>query len=82
MTVRLKEDVVFLEGACPVEDAETLAGILDIKPDRIVDLTRCTSLHAALIQAVMVFGVRLRGNTDDEFLRTWILPSLVGRPIG
>lgn len=82
MTVRLEEDVVFLEGACPVEDAETLIGLFDIKPDRIVDLTGCASLHAAIVQAVMVYGVRVRGDADDEFLRTWILPSLVGRLIG
>ena len=57
MTVRLEEDVVFLDGTCPVEDAETLISLLDIKPDRIVDLTGCASLLRGAIGFARSTGV-------------------------
>lgn len=75
MTTRLDGDVIRLEGACRVEEAEVLAGLLGAG-GRAVDVTACESMHAAVAQALLAFRPPLRGAPPDPFLRERLLPAL------
>lgn len=75
MSVRIDRDVVFLEGACPVGDAEPLLAALH-DPAVTVDLTGATKLHLAIVQLLLVARPASRGVPSDPFLRDHILPLL------
>ncbi len=82
MSVRLAGDVIVLEGPCRVEDAEPLLSLLQAGPDRTVDLTEAGHLHAAVVQVLMALRPTLKGTGQDGFLKTWIIPALVGGESG
>ncbi len=50
MTVRCDGTIIHLEGSCAVEEAETLAGLLEGNRALSVDLSGCRHLHGALVQ--------------------------------
>lgn len=79
MSVRLDQDVIRIEGDCPVEAAETLASLLDAVPDRAVDLGGAGSLHGAVLQTLLYYRPKLIGQPLDPFLADWILPALTAR---
>lgn len=79
MTVRLDGDVILLEGACRIEDAEPLSALLQASPDRPVDLSACTQMHAAVAQALLAFAPALTGSLNDLILRAFLAPLLNGR---
>ncbi|RYE38559.1 MAG: hypothetical protein EOP21_11995 [Hyphomicrobiales bacterium] len=76
MTVRCSEDVIFLEGACPVEDAEQLLVFLQENPGRRVDLSTCTRAHAAVAQVLMAAAPTLCGPEPQGFVQKWIVPNI------
>jgi hypothetical protein len=78
MSVRLDGNVILMEGACRVEDAEPLLGSLQADMGRVVDLTGVEHLHAAVLQVLIALRPTLRGTAKDPFLRDWIAPALVG----
>ena len=75
MSVRLDGEVIRLEGACRIEEAETLHGLLQ-GGARTVDLSACDSLHAALAQALLAHRAELRGEPADAFVSTRLIPAL------
>ncbi|MGA0605153.1 hypothetical protein ACO2Q0_04055 [Phenylobacterium sp. VNQ135] len=75
MTVRRDGDVAILEGACRVEQAEILAGLMS-GGVQAVDVSRCTALHAAVAQVLLAWRPAIRGAPDDAFLRDRLLPAL------
>ncbi len=75
MSVRLDGEVIRLEGECWVEEAETLADLLQT-PGRSVDLSRCERLHGALAQALLAFGPPISGEPQSPFLRDHLVPAL------
>ena len=76
MTVRLDGDRVLVEADCVVEDAETLAALLEADPARRVDLSQCRHMHGAVLQALLYYAPHLTGSPQDPFLRDWVLPLL------
>ena len=77
MTVLVQEhDVIALAGRCGVEDAEELQRHLLAAPESIVDWTACESLHAAVVQMLLVARPRLRGTPSNAFLENHIAPLL------
>ena len=76
MTVRRDGDVIHLEGDCPVEDAEMLAGLLEGSVGRAIDLSQCRSAHSAIIQSLLRFKPVLQGEPQSAFLREMIVPAL------
>jgi len=83
MSVRLDGDVIVLEGACRVEDAEPLLGWLQADRGRTVDLTEAEHLHAAVLQVLMALRPSLRGSGKTSFLQDWIIPALLAaEPVG
>lgn len=76
MTVHCTNDVICLEGACPVEDAEVLLVLLQEKPDSQVDLSRCTRAHSAVVQVLLAASPTYCGPDPQGFVQEWIVPSL------
>jgi hypothetical protein len=76
MSVVLDGNVIILEGACRVEDAEPLLGWLQADRDRIVDLTHAEQLHTAVLQVLMALRPAVSGPAEDPFFRDWIYPAL------
>jgi len=75
MTVRIEGQVVFLEGDCHVEQAETLLQALRAAPGRTVDLSGCRHLHGALAQVLLSLRPRVSGDPPDIFLRRFVAPN-------
>lgn len=76
MSVTRLGDVVHLEGDCRLEEAETLAALLDQEPGLTLDFSQCRQLHAAILQTLLVYRPRIEGEASDPFLERWILPRL------
>lgn len=81
MSVRLDDNIIVLEGACRVEDAEPLLTWLQADGSRIVDLTEAEQLHAAVLQVLMALRPGLRGRGRDIFLQRWVVPALTGQGV-
>jgi anti-anti-sigma regulatory factor len=75
MSARLDGNVIVLEGACRVEDAEPLLGWLQADRGLIVDLTGAEQLHTAVLQVLMAMGPTLKGTARDAFIREWLTPA-------
>jgi hypothetical protein len=76
MSVRVDQDVIHLEGACAVGDAETLLAALLARPAAIIDVGAATRLHLAVVQLLLTARPRVRGVPADPFLRDHVLPRL------
>ena len=76
MTVSRDGRVVRLQGACRVEEAEALADLLQTGGIEAVDVAGCTQLHGAVFQVLVAFGVAVRGEAEDPFLREIVFPAL------
>lgn len=82
MSVSAVGDVIYLQGSCRVEDAETLVALLQ-KPRKVtLDVSTCESLHAAVVQAILAFDGRIVGAPTEGFLGKLLIPALgrVTRP--
>jgi hypothetical protein len=78
MTVQLIEGAtITLEGACPIEDAETLLRHLLAVPHATVDWERCEQAHTAVVQVLVASGAALRGMPQGAFLRHLVAPLLM-----
>jgi hypothetical protein len=71
------DGVVYLSGHCRVEDAETLAALLQPSEGVTVDISGCDSLHAAVVQVLLAFDAPVVGAPVDPFLRNRLLPALI-----
>ena len=76
MSVFLDDGVIRLEGDCPVEEAETLVGLLQGACVSGADLSQCRHLHSALVQALLAFRVRIVGESQTPFIRDFVTPAL------
>lgn len=77
MTVRRDTDgKIVLDGRCPVEDAEPLGQLLQATPDAPCDWTRCSHLHTAVVQVIMVARPRLIGPCGDSWVEGWVTVQL------
>ena len=76
MSVRREGSVIHLEGDCPVEEAESLAALLEAGDGWTVDVALCRHLHTALAQALVRFAPKIVGEPDNRVLRELILPAI------
>ncbi|WP_288580392.1 hypothetical protein [uncultured Methylobacterium sp.] len=74
MSVRRDGELIRLEGACPVEEAETLAALLLAEPSLGVEWSACTGLHTALVQVLLRLRPPLHGTCGDPFAARWLAP--------
>ncbi len=73
MTIRRADDgTIYLEGACPVEDAEPLLQMLLATPGAPVDWTQCTKPHTAVVQVVLAAGTVPAGPWGDVWIVRWV----------
>lgn len=79
MSITKEGSVLRLEGVCRVEEAETLAALLQAGGVTQVDLSACEGLHGAVVQALMAFGAAVRGEAADPFVRAWVAPALAAQ---
>jgi hypothetical protein len=77
MSVRLAaHGAIMLEGACPVDDAETLRQLLLKKPTAPVDWRSCEYAHTAVVQVLLAAKPRVCGPAGAEFLEDWVATFL------
>jgi hypothetical protein len=79
MSVAGDDETIALEGHCGIEDVEPLLSILQRQPGHLVDLSRATHLHGAVLQLLLVFRPRLSNNEGDPFIAKWLMPLLKRR---
>jgi hypothetical protein len=72
MGVRAGEGRIILEGACGLEEAETLQELMEAHPDQPVDLAGAGHLHAAIAQILLARRPRMTGTQGDGFARFWL----------
>jgi hypothetical protein len=76
MTIRRDGSTIRLLGNCFVEDAEELSALLTQPGQWEIDLAQCESVHAAVVQALLVFKPALRGAAGTDFVGELLLPAL------
>lgn len=76
MSVSLESDIIRLEGACRVEDAEPLLMLLRENPCRTVDMSGAGLLHAAVVQVLLALRPAIAGTVSDPFVAMWLMPLL------
>ena len=76
MSVRLKDDVIHLDGSCGIADVEPLLALLQSPPARGVDLSNAGHLHATVFQLLLAFQPPCAGPIKDPFVATWLMPAL------
>jgi hypothetical protein len=78
MTIRTRDaELIVLEGDCPSEEAELLLQRLLATPAAIVDLQRCESLHAAVIQVLLAAEPTLELPPADTAMGHWLRAILL-----
>ena len=80
MSVNLVGGTIQLLDPVRIEDAEPLVTMLQANPGRPVDLTRSGSLHAAVVQALLVFQPLVIGPAADAFVETCLMRLLTTGP--
>ncbi len=75
MTVRRDGEVIYLDGACEVGEAETLVAALEQGP-AVLDLSLARQLHGAVVQVLLQFKPEIRGGSDQAFVRDFLIPAL------
>jgi hypothetical protein len=76
VSVRRDESgTIWLEGPCPVEDAEPLLQMLQATPAAAVDWTRCDHLHTAVVQVILAAEPSLLGECGELWIRAWLEAS-------
>jgi hypothetical protein len=64
--------LIAVEGACRTEEAEILLQRLLAAPSATVDLQRCESLHAAVIQVLLAAEPTLQLPPADTAIGKWL----------
>lgn len=68
MTVRIESDILFLEGRCGAEDAETLLVALEDRPDLVIDASGLLRLHLAVAQVLLARRPAVRAKPSGSML--------------
>jgi hypothetical protein len=76
MSVRVVGSTIHVEGAGLVEDAEPVLAALSADPAAMVDLSRATRLHSAIVQLLVGLRPRIVGAPSDAFQARHIVPLL------
>jgi hypothetical protein len=76
MTIRIEENIAWLEGACGVAEAEPLFAALCAGQVTKADLSACRDMHAAVAQVLIRFDVLIVGAAPDPFVRDFVAPAL------
>jgi hypothetical protein len=72
VSLRLEKGTIYLEGECPVEDAEPLLELLQAEPAARIDWRRCERLHTAVVQVILAAAPDCIGPCGDAFVQQWV----------
>jgi hypothetical protein len=73
VSVRRNDDgTIVLDGACPVEDAESLLRLLQTAPAASLDWSTCTHLHTAVLQVILAARPAMAGRCGDPWVQHWV----------
>lgn len=76
MPVTVMKTVARLDGACSVEDADTLFEWLREHPRGKLNLKALTSVHGAVLQVLMACDHRVSAPPEDGDLAAWLMPAI------
>jgi hypothetical protein len=76
MPIKLGKQTAAFSGAIRIEEVDGLVAWLRETPKPSVNLRRCTHLHTAILQCLLVAGVTVSAQPEDQFLHSWALPVL------
>ena len=76
MPIKQKGSVLTLEGVIGVEDAENLYGMLRELELPKVNLGRCYHVHAAVLQLLLGFNVKITKYPKNKQFEGWLKNSL------
>lgn len=76
MSVRIDGDILFLEGRCGAEDAETLLLALQDRPDLAVDASGLSRLHLAVAQILLALRPAIQASPPHQLLAQTIFDRL------
>jgi hypothetical protein len=82
MSVRLEAGRIRLDGDCPVEDAETLLGLLQKYSSAPIDIKDCGRIHMAVMQILLAAQRPVHGVPGNTFVREWLVPQLLSGAAG
>jgi hypothetical protein len=68
MPFTLDDDVISLDGHCPIEEAQPLFEALRAVDEPIFDVSRALSLHTAIVQLILASRGSVRGAPADRWL--------------
>lgn len=78
MTIRTAApELIVVEGDCASEEAEMLLQRLLAAPAAVVDLQRCDSMHAAVIQVLLAAEPTLKLPATDTAMGNWLRAVLL-----
>ncbi len=77
--IQRQGDIISLEGACSVEDADALLRQIQ-DGAAALDWSGCTFLHTACVQVILAAGLGLRGTPANDKLARWLAPLLPVAP--
>ncbi len=66
---------IVLDGVCPVDDAEQLLQMLQATPTAMLDWSRCSHLHTAVLQLILAARLAPAGPCGDPWVRQWVAPD-------
>jgi hypothetical protein len=79
MSIQIENDVIRLQGACLVEDAEAL--LLALQDGcRQIDIGSATRLHLAIVQLLIAFRPKVLAMPDNSFIKLHLLPLFQEMP--
>ena len=77
MPIQYDGNVAALVDQCPVEEAIQLAEWLQDTPEAAVDLSKCSHLHAAVLQTLLALAPRIEAGFSDARLVRWLGATFV-----
>lgn len=76
MTIEFRKNLALFRDVVSVEEAEQLLEWLQKKPQRRVDLSACTHLHAANLQVLMAARAQVTAWPRDVAFADWLRAAL------
>ena len=68
MAIHIDDNIISIEGHCPIEEAEPLFETLRGIEDPIFDLSGAKTLHTSIVQLVLASSGKVRGLPSDRVL--------------
>jgi hypothetical protein len=70
-----RNEILFVD-VCGAEEALPLVDLLSTIERPTINISRCTHMHAAVLQTLVAYKPSLSAGPTDTFLQRWILPIL------